>query len=329
MGKKKRILSGMRPTGPLHLGNLLGALANWVKLQDEYECFYFIADWHALTSDYENTAYIDQYRKEIMIDWLSAGLTPEKSTLFVQSKIKEHAELFLILGMITPVPWLERNPTYKEQIAQISNKDLSNFGFLGYPILQAADIIMYKPYGVPVGVDQAPHVEITREIARRFNHFYGNVFPEPEVILTETPKILGIDRRKMSKSYDNAIFLSETPAQIKTKVSRMITDPQRARRIDPGNPEVCNVFDFHKLYTNAEEVKEIDRDCRRAKIGCVDCKKKMAQSLINALAPIREKRAFYEAHPKLVDEIIYEGCEKARKKARATMESVRTAIKIN
>ncbi|MEJ2221306.1 MAG: tryptophan--tRNA ligase, partial [Desulfobacterales bacterium] len=201
MRQKKRILSGMRPTGPLHMGNLLGALANWVKLQDEYDCFYFIADWHALTSDYEDTARVKEYTKEIIIDWLSAGLTPEKSTLFVQSQIKEHAELFLILGMITPVPWLERNPTYKEQITEISNKDLSNFGFLGYPILQAADIIMYKPYGVPVGVDQAPHVEITREIARRFNHIYGNVFPEPELILTETPKILGMDRRKMSKSY--------------------------------------------------------------------------------------------------------------------------------
>jgi len=329
MAKKKRILSGMRPTGPLHLGNLLGALANWVKLQDEYECFYFIADWHALTSDYEDTAQVHAYTREIIIDWLSAGLTPEKSTFFVQSQIKEHAELFLILGMITPVPWLERNPTYKEQIDQISNKDLSNFGFLGYPILQAADIIMYKPYGVPVGVDQAPHVEITREIARRFNHFYGNVFPEPELILTETPKILGIDRRKMSKSYDNAIFLSETPEQISTKVSRMITDPQRARRSDPGNPEVCNVFDFHKLYTRADEVKEIDRDCRQAKIGCVECKKKMAQNLSKALEPIREKRAYYEARPELVEEIISDGCNKARKTARTTMESVRAAIKIN
>jgi len=329
MNRKKRILSGMRPTGPLHLGNLLGALANWVKLQDEYECFYFIADWHALTSDYEDTAQVHAYTREIIIDWLSAGLTPEKSTFFVQSQIKEHAELFLILGMITPVSWLERNPTYKEQIDQISNKDLSNFGFLGYPILQAADIIMYKPYGVPVGVDQAPHVEITREIARRFNHFYGNVFPEPELILTETPKILGIDRRKMSKSYDNAIFLSETPEQISAKVSRMITDPQRARRSDPGNPEVCNVFDFHKLYTRAEEVKEIDRDCRQAKIGCVECKKKMAQYLSKALEPIREKRAYYEARPERVEEIISDGCDKARKTARTTMESVRDAIKIN
>jgi tryptophanyl-tRNA synthetase len=329
MSQKKRILSGMRPTGPLHMGNLLGALANWVKLQDEYECFYFIADWHALTSDYEDTALVKDYTKEIMIDWLSAGLTPEKSTLFVQSQIKEHAELFLILGMITPVPWLERNPTYKEQVTQISNKDLSNFGFLGYPILQAADIIMYKPYGVPVGVDQAPHVEITREIARRFNYFYGNVFPEPKVILTETPKILGIDRRKMSKSYDNAIFLSETPEEIRTKVSRMITDPQRARRSDPGNPDVCNVFAFHKMYTPVDEVKEIDRDCRQAQIGCVECKKKMAENLIVALEPIREKRTYYEAHPELVEEIMADGCDRARKTARATMESVRAAIKIN
>jgi tryptophanyl-tRNA synthetase len=329
MGKKKRILSGMRPTGPLHLGNLLGALANWVKLQDEYDCFYFIADWHALTSDYEDTSSIKRYRKEIMIDWLSAGLTPEKSTLFVQSEIKEHAELFLILGMITPVPWLERNPTYKEQITQISNKDLSNFGFLGYPILQAADIIMYKPYGVPVGVDQAPHVEITREIARRFNHFYGNVFPEPNVILTETPKILGIDRRKMSKSYDNAIFLSDAPDQIADKVSRMVTDPQRARRSDPGNPDVCNVFDFHKLYTPAAEVQEIDSACRTAQIGCVECKQKMALNLIKALEPIREKRAYYEAHPQKVDEIIADGCDRARKTACNTMDSVRAAIKIN
>jgi tryptophanyl-tRNA synthetase len=329
MSQKKRILSGMRPTGPLHMGNLLGALANWVKLQDEYDCFYFIADWHALTSDYEDTALVKDYTKEIMIDWLSAGLTPEKSTLFVQSQIKEHAELFLILGMITPVPWLERNPTYKEQVAQISNKDLSNFGFLGYPILQAADIIMYKPYGVPVGVDQAPHVEITREIARRFNHIYGNVFPEPELILTETPKILGMDRRKMSKSYGNAIFLSDAPEQIREKVSRMITDPQRARRSDPGNPDVCNVFSFHKLYTPAEDVKEIDRDCRQAKIGCVECKKKMAESLIVALEPVREKRAYYEAHPEQVAEVIAEGCDKAAKTARATMEDVRAAIKIN
>jgi tryptophanyl-tRNA synthetase len=263
-----------------------------------------------------------------MMDWLSAGLTPEKSTLFVQSQVKEHAELFLLLTMITPVPWLERNPTYKEQISEMTNKDLSTFGFLGYPVLQAADIIIYKPDGVPVGVDQAPHVEITREIARRFNHFYGNVFPEPATILTETPKILGIDRRKMSKSYNNAIFLSDSPKDISAKVSRMITDPQRKRRSDPGNPDVCNVFDFHKLYTDPQMVKEIDEQCRTAGIGCVECKQKMAQGLIAALEPIREKRTYYESRPDLVDDIMTEGSNRARRTARSTMEDVRAAIKI-
>ena len=328
MSQKKRILSGMRPTGPLHLGNLLGALANWVNMQDEYDCYFFIADWHALTSDYENTAPIENNRKEIMLDWLSAGLTPEKSTLFVQSFVKEHAELFLLLTMITPVPWLERNPTYKEQIGQLSNKDLSTFGFLGYPVLQAADIIIYRPHAVPVGVDQAPHVEITREIARRFNHFYGDVFPEPATILTETPKILGTDRRKMSKSYGNAIFLSDSPEEITKKVSGMITDPQRARKSDPGNPDVCNVFDFHKIYTEPQIVKEIDQQCRTAKIGCVECKQKMAKSLVKALEPIREKRAYYESRPEMVEEIMVEGSNRARKAAQETMEIVRGAIKI-
>ncbi len=328
MAQKKRILSGMRPTGPLHLGNLLGALANWVKMQDEYDCYFFIADWHALTSDYENTAPIKNYRRQIMLDWLSAGLTPEKSTLFVQSSVKEHAELFLLLSMITPVPWLERNPTYKEQIGALSNKDLSTFGFLGYPVLQAADIIIYRPQGVPVGVDQAPHVEITREIARRFNHLYGQVFPEPETVLTETPRILGTDRRKMSKSYDNAIFLSDSPDEISAKVATMITDPQRARRSDPGNPDVCNVFDFHRLFSPPETVRQIDAQCRTAGIGCVECKREMARHLIAALAPIREKRTYYEQRPGLVDEIMTEGSNRARKTARQTMERVREAIQI-
>jgi tryptophanyl-tRNA synthetase len=230
--------------------------------------------------------------------------------------------------MITPVPWLERNPTYKEQIGELTNKDLSTFGFLGYPVLQAADIIIYRPYGVPVGVDQAPHVEITREIARRFNHFYGDVFPEPATILTETPKILGIDRRKMSKSYNNAIFLSDSPEEISAKVARMITDPQRMKRSDPGDPDVCNVFDFHKLYTDPQVVNEIDEQCRTAGIGCVECKQKMAQGLIAALEPIREKRAYYESRPELVDDIMTEGSNRARRVARKTMEVVRAAIKI-
>ena len=318
----------MRPTGPLHLGNLHGALANWVNMQEQYDCFFFIADWHALTSDYEDTGHISEYARNMLIDWLSAGLLPDKSTLFIQSHIKEHAELFLILSMITPVPWLERNPTYKDQIVQLSNKDLSTFGFLGYPVLQAADIIMYKAYGVPVGVDQVPHVEITREIARRFNHFYGEVFPEPESILTQTPKILGIDRRKMSKSYNNAIFLSDSPDEIAAKVAKMLTDPQRARKSDPGDPDSCNVYEFHKLYSDIQTIERINRECRTAEIGCVECKEIMARYLINALEPMREKRVYYETRPTLVDEIIVDGCEKARKVAQKTMAEVKAAIKI-
>jgi len=318
----------MRPTGPLHLGNLHGALANWINMQEQYDCFFFIADWHALTSDYEDTGHISDYVRNMLIDWLSAGLSPEKSTLFIQSHIKEHAELFLILSMITPVPWLERNPTYKDQILQLGNKDLSTFGFLGYPVLQAADIIMYKANGVPVGVDQVPHVEITREIGRRFNYFYGEVFPEPESILTQTPKILGIDGRKMSKSYDNAIFLSDNPDDISAKVAKMLTDPQRARKNDPGNPDVCNVYEFHKLYSDDKTVERVDRECRTAGIGCVECKKIMAEYLIAFLEPMRQKRNDYESHPELVDDIIADGCERARRVARQTMSEVRAAAKI-
>jgi len=325
---KKRILSGMRPTGPLHLGNLHGALANWVAMQDEYDCFFFIADWHALTSDYEDPGMIPQYVQHMMIDWLSVGLSPEKSTLFVQSRVPEHAELFLILSMITPVPWLERNPTYKDQIVQLSNKDLSTFGFLGYPVLQAADIIMYKAHGVPVGLDQVPHVEITREIARRFNYLYGKVFPEPEAVLTKTAKVLGWDRRKMSKSYNNAVYLSDTPDEIADKVSRFVTDPNRARRKDPGDPGICNVFSFHRMYTGADKVAEIEQDCRRAGIGCVECKKLMAASLIEALAPIHEKRRYYEERPQELQDIMRTGTQRAREVARQTMAEVRRAIKI-
>ncbi len=326
--KKERIVSGMRPTGPLHLGNYHGALANWVGMQKTYDCFYFIADWHALTSDYEDPSRIETHVRGMMLDWLSVGLSPEQSTLFVQSRIKEHAELFLILSMITPVPWLERNPTYKDQIVQIQNRDLSTFGFLGYPVLQAADIIMYKAFGVPVGMDQVPHVEITREIARRFNFLYGEIFPEPRALLTETPKILGTDRRKMSKSYNNALYLSDPPETIAATVSQMITDPQRARKTDPGNPEVCNVFTFHRIYTNPEKTEEIDAACRAAKIGCVECKKIMAQNLALALEPVREKRAYYEQRPGQVEEIIENGCARARGIAGKTMEEVRTLIRV-
>ena len=328
MSAKKRILSGMRPTGPLHLGNLHGALANWVGMQDEYDCFFFIADWHALTSNYEDPSETTGFVEEMMIDWLSAGLDPEKSTLFVQSLVPEHAELFLYLSMITPVPWLERNPTYKDQIVQLDNKDLSTFGFLGYPVLQAADIIMYKANGVPVGIDQVPHVEITREIARRFNFLYGDVFPEPDAILTKTSKILELDRRKMSKSYNNAIYLSDTADEIAKKVSQMITDPQRMRRADPGNPDICNVFEFHKIYSDETVWKEIDPQCRSAEIGCVECKKLMAESLIKAMQPLHERREQFKAKPERVKEIIAYGSEKARSVAKETMNQVRSAIKI-
>jgi tryptophanyl-tRNA synthetase len=328
MSEKKRILSGMRPTGPLHLGNFHGALANWVEMQDQYDCFFFIADWHALTSNYEDPSATPGYVEEMMIDWLSAGLDPEKSTLFVQSLVPEHAELFLYLSMITPVPWLERNPTYKDQIVQLDNKDLSTFGFLGYPVLQAADIIMYKADGVPVGVDQVPHIEITREIARRFNFLYGDVFPEPDAVLTQTPKILGLDRRKMSKSYDNAIFLSDTSDEIAKKASRMITDPQRMRRDDPGNPDICNVFEFHKIYSDKETWQAIEPQCRKAEIGCVECKKIMAKSLIRAMQPLQERREHFKARPEQVREIIAHGSEKARAVAKKTMEEVRKAVRI-
>jgi tryptophanyl-tRNA synthetase len=329
MADKKRILSGMRPTGPLHMGNYLGALDNWVKMQDQYECFFFVADWHALTSDYEKPGPMNEYVRQILIDWLSAGLSPEKSTLFVQSKVPEHTELFLVFSMITPVPWLERNPTYKDQIVQLQNKDLSTFGFLGYPVLQAADILIYKAQGVPVGVDQVPHVEITREIARRFNYLYGTVFPEPEAVLTETPKILGLDRRKMSKSYGNAIYLSDTPEEIRAKVMQMITDPQRARRSDPGNPDVCNVYEFHRLYTDPETRQQIDRQCRKAEIGCVECKRIMAENLIQALASMQEKRQFYLSHPEMVQEIMIEGSRKARQIAVETLRQVKAALRID
>jgi tryptophanyl-tRNA synthetase len=328
MAERKRIVSGMRPTGALHLGNLHGALTNWIRMQDDFDCYFFIADWHALTSDYEDPGNIGAYSLNMMIDWLGAGLDPEKSTLFVQSSVTVHAELFLLLSMITPVPWLERNPTYKEQIEALTSKDLSTFGFLGYPVLQAADIIIYRANGVPVGVDQAPHIEITREIARRFNYLYDKVFPEPETILTETSKILGLDRRKMSKSYNNAIFLSDTPDEIRKKTSQMITDPQRIKRTDPGNPDVCNVFTFHRFYSSAQTVAEVDAACRTAQIGCVECKKKMAEYLITYLAPIRDRIAHFRQNPAMVKDIIRSGNKKAAEEAGKTMKLVRKAIKL-
>ena len=327
---KKRILSGMRPTGNLHLGNLHGALKNWIELQNsgDYECFYFIADWHALTSEYNNTDMIREYILNMSIDWLSVGLDPAKSTLFIQSSIKEHAELFVILSMITPLPWLERNPTYKEMKEELSGKDLSTFGFLGYPVLQAADIIMYKAYGVPVGMDQLPHVELTREIARRFNFLYREIFPIPVPLLAEVPKLLGIDGRKMSKSYNNAIYISDRGDELRAKIEAMFTDPQRMRKSDPGRPELCNVFTFHQIYSPAEFVMEVTVECKRAGIGCTDCKRRLADRIIEGLRPIHERQDYFRQHIDEVKSIIEDGNVRATREACVTMEEVREAIKI-
>jgi len=327
---KKRILSGMRSTGNLHLGNLHGALENWIELQNsgDYDCFYFIADWHALTSDYNNTDMLREYILNMCIDWLSVGLDPKKSTLFIQSAIKEHAELFLILSMITPLPWLERNPTYKEMKEELSGKDLSTFGFLGYPVLQAADIMMYKAYGVPVGVDQLPHVELTREIARRFNFLYKEIFPIPAPLLAEVPKLLGIDGRKMSKSYNNAIYISDRGNELRSKIESMFTDPQRMRRSDPGRPELCNVFTFHKIYSKAEFVSEVSIDCAKAGIGCTECKRHLADRIIEGLRPIHERQDYFRGHIDEVKDIFEDGNSRAAKEASMTMKEVREAIKI-
>ena len=325
---KKKILSGMRPTGKIHLGHLHGALLNWKKLQEEYKCFYFIADYHALTSEYAHPEIIRETTYEIIIDWISVGLDPEISTFFIQSNIKEHAELHLIFSMITPLSWLERNPTYKEQLRELTQKDVYTYGFLGYPVLQAADILMYKANGVPVGEDQAPHVELTREIARRFNHLYGEVFPVPDVLLTPTAKILGIDRRKMSKSYENAIYLTDTDKEIDDKVGQMITDPQRARKNDPGNPDICNVFSFHEIYTDPEIIKKINKECRSADIGCVECKKMMAASLKSGLEPVRDRRKELGSDINKIKEIMAEGDRQARAIARETLSEVKEAVKI-
>lgn len=326
---KKRILSGMRPTGKLHLGNFYGALYNWVGLQKDYECFYFVADWHALTTEYEDAANIRDYIPEMLMDWLAAGLDPDRSTLFVQSALPEHAELYLILGMFTPVPWLERTPTYKDQVQELAHKDLATYGFLGYPVLQAADILMYKAQGVPVGVDQVPHVEMTREIARRFNHLYREIFPEPEALLTEVPKLTGTDGRKMSKSYNNCIYISDSPEVMAQKVKGMVTDTQRPFRKDPGEPDRCLAFPFHRLNLVQEKLDEIMVDCRSAKLGCVDCKKLLAEALLENLAPIQERRHYYEIHPEEVKEILLTGNARARNTARQTMAEVREAIAFN
>ncbi|MEW6325692.1 MAG: tryptophan--tRNA ligase, partial [Nitrospirota bacterium] len=261
---RRRIVSGMQPSGKLHLGNWLGALKNWVELQARHECFFFVADWHALSTNYAETASIRAHTREMVIDWLSAGLDPQRSTLFVQSRVPEHAALHVILSMLTPVPWLERNPTYKEKQEELKDRDLATYGFLGYPVLQAADILIYRPAAVPVGVDQLPHLELCREIARRFNRLYTPVFPEPEALLSEAPKVAGTDGRKMSKSYNNAIYLSDPEPVVREKLRTMTTDPARVRRTDPGNPDLCPVFSLHQILSPPPVIDEANRGCRTA-----------------------------------------------------------------
>jgi len=323
---KQRILSGMRPTGKMHIGHLLGALSNWVRLQDEYETYHMVADWHALTTDYSDTAGIIPNTREMVLDWLTAGLDPKKSVIFRQSDVIEHAELHLLFSMITPLGWLFRCPTYKEQLKELKDKDLHNYGFLGYPVLQAADIMIYKANAVPVGEDQLPHVELTRELCRRFNNFYGDVFPEPQGLVTKFPRVPGIDGRKMSKSYGNAISLDEEPEAITKKVQQMFTDPLKLRANDKGHPEGCVVFALHSVYN--PKYKSREAECKEGSIGCVACKKELTRLMSEALAPLREKRKQLAADKDLVNDVLEDGRKRASEAARATMEEVRKAMKL-
>ncbi|HLW86514.1 MAG TPA: tryptophan--tRNA ligase [Candidatus Sulfotelmatobacter sp.] len=324
-----RVLSGMRSTGKLHLGNYVGALDNWVRMQDEYECFFEVADWHALTTDYADTSRVKENSLEVALDWLAAGLDPDKSVIFIQSHVPAHAELHLLLSMITPLGWLERVPTYKEQRDNIKDKDLGTYGFLGYPCLQAADILIYKADVVPVGEDQVAHVELTREIARRFNGFYGksgDVFPEPKALLTPAPKLPGTDGRKMSKSYGNTIMLTDPEPVVRQKLKTMVTDPARVRRSDPGNPDVCPVGDLHKIFSSKDTMEKVNQGCRSAGIGCIECKGWAADSLVKLLKPMQERRRKFEENPSLAWDILEAGTERARKTAATTMNEVRAAM---
>jgi len=327
--QKQRVVSGMRPTGRLHIGHYHGVLENWVRLQDQFDCFFFVADWHSLTTEYADTAGIKDSTREMVLDWVAFGLDPQKCLVFEQSQVDQHAELNLILGMITPVSWLERNPTYKEMLDNIEQRDLSTFGFLGYPVLMAADIILYKALRVPVGHDQLPHLEITREIARRFNHLYNcQVFPEPEALLTETPKLLGLDGRKMSKSYGNSIYLSETAEETAAKIKGMVTDTQRIRRADPGDPEQCVAFNLHRIYVPQDKLDEIVPACKNASIGCVDCKKILTECLNNRLAPYRAKREELSHDAGFVNDLLADGSRRATIEARKTIQDVRAALRV-
>ncbi|HEX8816253.1 MAG TPA: tryptophan--tRNA ligase [Terriglobales bacterium] len=354
---RRRVLSGMRPTGKLHLGNYVGALANWVKMQDQYECFFFIADWHALTTDYADTFSIKANSIEVLLDWLAAGLDPERCTMFIQSHVPQHAELHLLFSMITPLGWLERVPTYKEQRENIQDKDLSTYGFLGYPVLQAADILIYKGDFVPVGEDQVAHVELTREIARRFNAYYAFArpvivdngvkatnrgeterdvdvlprfcFPEPQPLLTRSPRLPGTDGRKMSKSYGNTVLLTDPESVVRQKLKTMVTDPARVRRTDPGDPDKCPVGDLHKIFSSPETMAKVYEGCRSAGIGCIECKSWAADALVQLLVPMQERRRKYEENPRLAWDILEAGSAKARTVASRTMEEVRGAMNMS
>jgi tryptophanyl-tRNA synthetase len=344
----RRVLSGMRPTGKLHIGHYVGALQNWIRLQNEYECFFFVADWHALTTDYADTSRVKNSIFEMVYDWLAAGLDPEKATIFIQSHVPQHAELHLLLSMMTPLGWLERVPTYKDQKEQLKEKDLNTYGFLGYPVLQSADILMYKAGWVPVGEDQVAHVEITREIARRFNQFYwlnaqGNfpmdraadeklrvsVFPEPQPLLTKAPRLPGTDGRKMSKSYGNSLLLSDPEPVLRQKLKTMVTDPARVRRTDPGNPNVCPVGDLHKIFSSEAKIAEVYQGCTTAGIGCIQCKGWVADNIVAMLNPIQERRRKYEHHPKLAWDILEAGSLRARAAAEQTLAEVRESMRMS
>ncbi len=325
----KRVLSGMQPSGLMHLGNYLGALENWKALQTHYDCYFFVADWHALSTNYADTSRVREFVREMLIDWLAAGIDPARSTVFVQSRVPEHAILHLLFSMMTPISWLERNPTYKEKQEEIKEKDLGTYGFLGYPVLQAADILLYKPDFVPVGKDQLPHLELTREIARRFNDIYKTpVFPEPKEHLTKFPKVLGTDGRKMSKSYHNTINLSDPEPVVRQKLKTMVTDPARVRRTDPGNPDLCPVYEFHKIYSPAPVQEQIAHECRTAAIGCIDCKKLVADRMVEKMTPMWDARAKLTDNPAHLDAIVQDGSERAATVAKATLAEATEAMKI-
>lgn len=323
---KKIVFSAMRPTGKLHLGHLLGALKNWVKLQDEHECIFGVVDWHALMGEYEQSETIEENILDMAIDWMACGLDPKKSIIFIQSHVPEHLELAMILGCITPLGWLERNPTYKEQLKEIKTRDLHTYAFLGYPVLQAADILLYKAHAVPIGEDQLPHLELTREIARRFNHIYKtSLFPDCQAILTETPRLLGIDGRKMSKSYQNAIDLSDTEEVIRKKTQNMFTDPKRIKMVDPGHPEECNVYSYYKLFAPQKQ-NEVHDWCAHAKKGCTDCKKTLSDFLLEYLAPIWEKRESLSSDKEKIKDILEDGAKRARIIAQKTLAEVKEVV---